>query len=473
VLTRRRLSPYSDSGALSPIAGPARRLGPSLFAAFLAAGAVAYALHHSTVLLVVGAMVVGLVAWRFFVRRPAFLPLGIVAVAGLVPYSVSFVGKSPFSIISAMGAMAMLSALVLLEIRDREHDPVPIVDVIVKLQLVWLGLALASTALSGHFFRQAANTTRQWVFAMPIMYLTGKLIARRYPRALRLALWMVVVFSGLAFAERFAGFSPYHFIPRGNHFPLVDPGPSFRAGTLRVRLGFYHASDFSRMLTVAFPLLLAERARSSPPRWLTVGAFTVPGAILLTLTFQAWAGTLAALGVLLAVARRVRRSVVVGAVLVGVVGFVVGFGASIPSLVQARLQPTGSNLDERQFRLALIPAAEKYAATHAVVGAGPGTFNFLGLQAPLNGQKKPLVDDSTFAAQLVEVGYPGAIAFIVMLVGSCVVFWRRRQRGYYAVALAGLVAWVIIASAIDALADDQSLAVVWLLIGLAVGASHE
>jgi len=435
---------------------------------------VRYALHHSHLVTVIPLAAAGLAVWRILARHPAFLPVAIVGVAGLVPYPVSIVGKSPFSIVSAVGAAAVVSGLLLVEIKDRDPDGVPLVDRVVRLQLAWLGLALVSTLFSGHFFRQAANTTRQWLLAVPVMYMTGRVIARRYPKALQWALGMVVALSVLAFAERFLGFSPYRWLPGHANFPLKDPGPAYRGSSLRVRLGFYHASNLSRVLTVAFPLLLATRIRSPhPSRWTTVGVLSIPGAILLTLTFQAWAGTLAALGVLLAVGRGVRRPLVIGLVLVGVLGFALGFGGAVPSLVHARLQPSGANLDERRFRLALIPAAERYAATHAVIGAGPGTFNFLGLQGSLNGEPKPLVDDSTFAAELVEVGYPGAVAFIVMLVGAGVLFWQRRHRGYYPAVLAGLVAWAIIASAIDALAEDQSLAVVWLLIGLGVGASGD
>lgn len=451
-----------------------RRFGSAVVAAAVAAALVRYSLHHPSSVLILPLAAAGLAVWRFLARRPEYLPVAIIGVAGLVPYPVSVVGKSPFSIVSAVGAMTAMAALVVVEIRDQQPDPAPLVDVVVRLQLAWLGIAVVSTLFSGHFFRQSANTTRQWLFAIPGMYMVGKVVGRRHPQAMRWALGVVVGLSVLAGAERFGGFSPYHWLPRHNSFPLRDPGPAFRNSSLRVRLAFYHASNLSRVLTVAFPLVLSERARrEGSKRWLTLGIASLPIAILLTLTFQAWAGTLAALSVLLLIGRRVRRTLVVGLVLVAVTGVALGFGAAVPSLVQARLQPTGANLDERQFRLALIPAAEHYAASHAVLGAGPGTFNFLGLQAPLNGQQKPLVDDSTFAAELVEVGYPGAIAFVVMLIGAGVLFWRRRHRGYYPALLAGLIAWGIIASAIDALAEDQSLAVVWLLFGLAVGASGD
>ena len=470
----RRPSPPIPTRRWPRLETAARSGGAPLLAAIFTAEAVQYALHHSHLVAVIPLVGAGVALWRLLAHRPAYLPVALVAIAGLVPYSVSIVGKSPFSIVSAMGGAAALSGVLLMEIKGREADGVPLVDRVVKLQLAWLGVALISTLFSGHNFRQAANTTRQWLFAVPVMYMTGRLIARRFPKAMQRALGMVVVLSALAFAERFLGFSPYRLLPGHHSFPLQDPGRAFRGSSLRVRLGFYHASNLSRVLTVAFPLVLATRIKSPhPSRWTTAGVFTIPGAILLTLTFQAWAGTLAALGILLAVARGVRRPLVIGLVVVGALGFALGFGAAVPALVSARLRPSGANLDERQFRLALIPAAEHYAATHAVMGAGPGTFNFLGLQGTLNGEPKPLVDDSTFAAELVEVGYPGLIAFVVMLGGAAVLFWERRGRGYYPAVLAGLVAWTIIASAIDALAEDQSLAIAWLLIGLGVGASGD
>jgi O-antigen ligase len=255
------------------------------------------------------------------------------------------------------------------------------------------------------------------------------------------------------------------------HFPLIDPGESFRNGLVRVRVGYYHASDLGRVLAVALPFLLVAATRKRPSTWLRVGTALVVIAVILTWTFTVWLAIGVSLVVFAAASTARGRGAVAGFTLLAVV-LVIAVGGPVNQLVESRVHPTGSSLSEAQYRLALVPASIQYADSHSLLGSGPGTFNLDRIGYPIDGVETLLVDDNTFTTELVEVGYPGAVLFALALAAFSVAWWKRRRSPLYAAALASLVAFVLCSATIDSLARDAPLLAVAVLFGVATGAAE-
>ncbi|MBC7630450.1 O-antigen ligase family protein [Aeromicrobium sp.] len=398
------------------------------------------------------------------VRFPGWTPAVLVLIGALVPYHVSFVGKTPFGVVSVLGAVgALLFAIVLATHRTRISRLRRSPEVLGLLG--WIGILAASSLMAGNL-KVTLDRTRLVAVAMVGAYLAGRVIARVDSLALSRVVFVVGIVSVLAILEQFTGLSPYDWVP-ATGFPLEPTGEATRFGLLRVRLGFYHGSVLGTLFAVCIGLIVV-RARltarhTGPWIWLTTVV-----ALFFTLTSQAWLAATAALLVLSLGLRRARGALVV-ATLIGTVVISSGAVPALSSLVEVRLRPTGSYQDQTDYRLALLPAAIEFANTGPLLGAGPGTFNSLGLTALINNETTLLIDDNTYTAILVEAGYPGLLAFVLALVLVAVRLARRAERWQAWTGLAALAAWMVMGLSVDLLASDQVLMLVWLIFGLLAG----
>ena len=405
-------------------------------------------------------------AVRWFVAVPAVVLL----LAALIPYPVSFVGKTPFGVVTAVGALAILLAVAVLILHEAKSLRGPGMEAGSKVLLVWIAWVWLAAATSFDP-KLSLNDARQLLFGLPFAYLGGRFLGWNRPLALRLCYLAVIGIAVMAIVQFATGFDPIKLVPSGAHFPLSDPGESYRNGLVRVRVGFYHASDLGRLLATALPLLVLAAARRGARMWIRVGTGLVVIAIILTFTFSVWVAAAVSLLVLAAAGASRGRAASLALGVLAVV-LVVGLAGPASQLVEARLHPTGSALAEEELRLALVPASIDYANTHRLLGAGPGTFVVLRIIYPINGVGTLLVDDDTFTTELVEVGYPGAILFVLGLAALGLGWWRKRRTPLYSAALASLVAFVICSATVDSLARDAPLVAVWLLLGVATGAAE-
>jgi len=420
-----------------------------------------------TVGLLIGVIVVGV-----GVNGIAGAPAALVLLASVIPYPVSFVAKTPFGVVSAAGALAIMLAVTVFVVRETKRWRGPPTETGLKILLLWVVWAALSGAASS-LPKVALNDARSFLFALPLAYLAGRFIAYNRPAALRMCLGAVVIVAVIAIVQAATSWDPIHLIPAGTlaHFPLVDPGESFRNGLVRVRVGYYHASDLGRVLAVALPLLLLGATRHRSSMWLKVGTVLVVIAVVLTWTFTVWLAIGVSLMVFAAASTARGRGAVAGFTMLAIV-LVIAVGGPVNQLVESRVHPTGSSLSEAQYRLALIPASIQYADSHGLLGSGPGTFNLERIGYPIDGVETLLVDDNTFTTELVEVGYPGAILFILALAAFAVAWWKKRRSPLYAAALASLVAFVLCSATIDSLSRDAPLVAVALLLGVATGAAE-
>jgi hypothetical protein len=404
-------------------------------------------------------------------RWMASTPAVILVLVAVVPYPVSVIGKTPFGVVTAAGLVAVPFVLAGFVLREK-LGTTGLSDPGIRILLVWMVWCAVSAATSFDP-KDSLDYTRQILFSLPLAYLAGRVFGARKPAALRYCLGAVVVIAALAVVQAATGFDPIRLIPSNAlaHFPLQDPGEAYRYGLVRVRVGFYHASDLGRVLAVSFPFFVVEGTRRDSPLWLKLGAGLTAVALILTLTFSDWIAAVLGLIVLVAASQVSRRYAGV-ALAVIVVVMAVGAGGAASQLIESRLHPSGSSLAEKNLRLAEVPASVDFADSHRLLGAGPGTFNLLNLGYPINGVETPLVDDNSFTTELVEVGYPWTILFAGGLSVLAIGWWRRRRMPYYAAALAGLSAWLVGAATVDPLARDAPLLAVWLLLGVATGAAH-
>lgn len=423
----------------------------------------------------IGSISIGLllavVAVALAVRWSAVTPAAALFLAAAVPYPVSFVGKTPFGIVTAAGAIAIMVAISALIIHESSSARGPTVEAGIKVLLLWIVWAGISAAAS-FAPKVAINDARQLLFALPLAYLAGRMFGRFRPVALKYCLFTITAVAVLAIVQAATGFDPIHLIPAGtlSHFPLTDPGESYRAGLVRVRVGFYHASDLGRVLGMSLPVFLVFATRRGAKPWIRIATALVTIATILTFTFSVWLAAAIGLLVLVATLRTRGRGTALAATVL-VVAIVAGVGGPVSQLVESRIHPSGSSLAEENLRLALIPASIDYADSHKLLGSGPGTFTIQLILYPINGIETPLVDDNTFTTELVEVGYPGAALFII---GLCVLgyaWWRRRRIPLYAAAFASLVVFVACSCTIDSLARDAPLFAGWLLLGVVTGAA--
>jgi hypothetical protein len=422
----------------------------------------------------IGPIAVGLlftivVVWaavRWYVVAPAVVLL----LTALVPYPVSFVGKTPFGVVTAAGALAILLAVAVLILREARSLRGPGMEVGATILLVWIAWVCLAAATSFDP-KLSLNDARQLLFGLPVAYLIGRFIGWNRPLALRFCYLAVIGIAVMAIVQFATGFDPIKLVSSGAHFALSDPGESYRNGILRVRVGYYHASDLGRVLASALPLLVLAAARRGARMWIRIGTGLVLVALVLTFTFSVWVA--AAISLLVLAAAGASRGRAAGfALAVLAVVLVVGLAGPASQLVESRVHPTGSALAEQDLRLALIPASIDYANTHRLLGAGPGTFTILMVFYPINGVETLLVDDNAFTTELIEVGYPGAILFVLGLAALGLAWWRRRRAPLYSASLASLVAFVISSATVDSLARDAPLIAVWLLLGVATGAAE-
>lgn len=423
-------------------------------------------LHHASgkklVLVVAAAVVLFSAILRWLSAAPAL----IVLATAVAPYPVSFVGKTPFGVVTVAGALAFSLVVVVAYLSDSSGRTLP-PEPGLRILLVWVAWSVVSAAASS-FPKVALNEARQVLFALPLAYLAGRAIAARRPLVLRWCLMSVTAIAAFAVVQAVTGFAPVHLIGH-HHFPLVDPGESYRYGRVRVRVGYYHASDLGRVLAVALPFMVVDGLRKEAEVWARVGLVLVVVALALTVTFTDWVAAAVGLGILVIASPVTRqRAVVAGAAIL--VALALGAGGSVTHLASSRLHPNGSALAEQNLRLALVPAAIGYADSHRLTGSGPGTFNQVHLVRPLGGHYTVLVDDSTFATRLIEEGYPGLVLFSVGLLALGVGFWKRRHLPYGPAVLAGFAAWVVAAVTVDALVRDAPLLATWLLLGTGAGA---
>jgi hypothetical protein len=405
-------------------------------------------------------------AVRWHVAAPAVVLL----LTALVPYPVSFVGKTPFGVVTAAGALAILLAIGVLILREARSLRGPGMEVGATILLAWVAWVWLAAANSFDP-KLSLNDARQLLFGFPVAYVVGRFIGWNRPLALRLCYMAVIAIAVMGIVQFATGFDPIKLIGSGTHFALTDPGEAYRNGLLRVRVGYYHASDLGRVLATALPLLVLAAARRGSQLWIRIGTGLVLVALILTFTFSVWVAAGIALLVLAAAGASRGRAAGLALGVLAVV-LVVGLAGPASQLVEARLHPTGSALAEQDLRLALIPASIDYANTHKLLGAGPGTFTILTIIFPINGVETLLVDDNAFTTELIEVGYPGATLLVVGLAALGLAWWRRRRTPLYAASLASLVAFVICTATVDSLARDAPLLTVWLLLGVTSGAAE-
>lgn len=411
-------------------------------------------------LLVVGVLGATAVTW-LATSRPGWLPAVLIGVVSVIPYQVSFVGKTPLGVVTATGALGLVafSALLFRHARGR-RDVLRGADV--AALAVWVAILVASSLLSSDP-RLSLNATRMILVALPMAYLAGRLIAALDPVALHRVVVVVGLLSCLAILEELTRFTVYDLVPREG-FPLTPPDAVIRNGLERVRLGYYHGSTLGTVLAVAVALVLAHRL--SRPRRSPV--WTLPVllvAVLFTVTFQVWAATLLALVVLGVGLKRVRLGLAAIALAAGVV-VATGAVPALNQLIEDRVHPTGSHADEYAYRAQLWPASIRHASNGPLLGEGTGTFNLVGITGTVRNVTVPLINDNSFTSKLVETGYPGLAAFVlsIVLVGRRMLANRDRWRAF--AGLGGLVAWTLMAFSVDALAGDQALLPSWLILGL-------
>ena len=415
---------------------------------------------------VVAVLAAGLIAAAVVSRRS--MAAAFVLACAFIPYPVSFVGKSPFGIVTAVGLFGV--ALIAYIFLQRNHDGLDGSLHRMAYSHVLFSVVIATSALLSHeSFRGTSNAARTQIVAIVGCFWVGRFFATREEGALSTAMVACGVIGAAAAVEQvFRVDVASTILPAQLHFPLVDPGPSFRYGLVRSRLGFYHASELGRLLVVAFALVIGSTARGSNRRlWLGVA---MTAGLIATLTFQAWAAAAIAILVLVAVlpGARVRLAVGLAATLA-----VASFGIFPPAtrLIEGRIDPSGSDLAEYRLRAALVPVSVDRAVHGPFFGSGPGTFNLQNLTAVIEGKRTVLVGDSTYATLLVETGAPGLIAFLALAGAALAYFYERRHQPVAGAAFGGLVGWLFIGLAVDLLASDQALAAVWLLIGLAAGST--
>lgn len=410
-------------------------------------------------LLVAGVLGMGLIV-VLAVRFPGWLPAVVIVIVSLVPYQVSFVGKTPFGVVSLAGAVGLVAVVALFLAHGRAasgHLRGPEITAM----MAWSALLFLSAALSADP-KLSLNAARTIVVAMPLAYLAGRLIAHLDSRALGRIAVVAGGLSALAVLEEVTSFTPYSLVP-STGFPLDSPPEAVRGGLERVRLGYYHGSTLGTVLAVLLAVVvLHPRLGVRQRRWLLP---LLAAGLFCTVTFQVWVAALIAL-LLLGIGLQRLRLGLAAVALVG--GVVVGSGAIAPlnQLIENRIHPTGSSSDEYSFRLQLWPASVREADAGPVLGQGTGMFNLVEVTGTVRGQTVRLVDDNTFTSKLVETGWVGLFAMLGVLWLVALRMWHHTERWRAWAGLAALAAWFVMAMSVELLAGDQALLPAWLVLGM-------
>jgi hypothetical protein len=400
-------------------------------------------------------------------HRPALMPAALLVFASLVPFPLSFTGKTPFGVVSATGAVATVAFAAFLY---RRLGEVPIGNAEVVAGLVWVIVLLLSSVLSStqsDDLRFTLNRTRMIAVGVLGAYLVGMLVARHAPRTLDYLIPAVGVIAALAIAERLFGLSPYHWL-KTSGYPLGEPPAATRFEETRVRLGYFHASTLGTVLAACVGIVVAK-TRGRISRGARVVLVLLVLAIYCTLTFQAWVATSVAVIILAVGLPRVRLLALAAGAAFAVVIATGVVGPVNDLVIHGRLQAQGSDQSEVDYRLALVPASLHRSVHAPLLGSGPGTFNRVEVRAVIDNQLVQLVDDNTYTAALVETGYPGMLALVVFL--ALVARRLRRQTEPWRrwAGLSALAAWVTMGMSVDVLFGDQALVPVWLVIGALAG----
>jgi putative inorganic carbon (HCO3(-)) transporter len=236
------------------------------------------------------------------------------------------------------------------------------------------------------------------------------------------------------------------------------------------------ANDFAYLLSSTLPLVIYLALRSEGRRrrlwWAGVAL------ILLTTAATLSRGALVGLGVLAAWALLTRR-VRVGGALASLTAMAILAGGAFAlygPLINERLTLKGdiaaANVASRK---ALWSAAINMGADHPVIGVGPGRF---GIESENYITDDPINIDRPFAHNsyleiFAETGFPGLVAFLLMLGSS----WMLARRSRYRALAAGDAQMALLASAIQGglvvavtaanFLSVQITAPLWILSGLA------
>jgi hypothetical protein len=189
-----------------------------------------------------------------------------------------------------------------------------------------------------------------------------------------------------------------------------------RAGFLRVGGTASHPLEYASVLCIALPIGIVlgatDRQRNVLRRWLSPLAIGI--AISLSVSRSAIVGTAAGLILLLpAVPSRLRLKAVAASVVLvtGVFLFVPGMLGTLKGLFLG-----ASDDPSTQSRNSSLPLALTIAGRHPWIGSGFGTF------LPQN-----LIMDDQYLGLVIQTGYIGLAAFIVMAVTAARAAWSSKH----------------------------------------------
>jgi glycosyltransferase involved in cell wall biosynthesis/O-antigen ligase len=159
------------------------------------------------------------------------------------------------------------------------------------------------------------------------------------------------------------------------------------------------------------------------PRVETIGLVLLLSGLVLTLSRQAWLGAIVGVLLITLDARRLRLTVVIVCVGLGVglVPIPDGGGQTVGGYLLASSE-TGSKSNAE--RVGLWNQAIELTKEDPVLGVGPGLVGTLNPDA----SNKVFYAHNIVLDAAVEMGVPGALALVALLLGGMVIAWRHKQR---------------------------------------------